>query len=117
MGGALQTFEESVAVEEGGIGTAFFVRAVVGGEDHDGVFVETFLLEFGKDLTDIGIQTGDHGRKLRVGDFGAVITVAELAGKLVFLAEMTLYPILLEIYQEIGFCLSVEEMMGKHVDK
>lgn len=25
--------------------------------------------------------------------------------------------LLLEIYQEIGFCLSVEEMMGKHVDK
>lgn len=90
MGGAFQAFEESVAVEEGGIGTAFFVRAVVGGEDHDGVFVETLLLEFGKNLTYIGIQTGNHGCKLRVGDFGAVITVAELAGELVFLAEMIL---------------------------
>ena len=85
-----QAFEESVAIEEGGIGTALLVRAVVGGKDHDGVFVETFLLEFVENLSDVGIQAGDHGRKLRVGDFGAVITVAELTGELVFLAEMIL---------------------------
>ena len=115
MGGAFQAFEESVAVEEGGVGTAFFVRAVVGGEDNDGVFVESLFLEFGKDLTDVGVQTGDHGRKLRVGDFGAVITVAELAGKLVFLAEMILIGEQKAVFGLREFC--VGEGVGENTEE
>ena len=115
VGGAFQTFEESIAVEERGIGTAFFVRAIVGGEDHDGVFVETFLLEFGKNLADVGIQAGDHSRKLRVGDFGAVITVAKLAGELVFLAEMILVG---EEEAVFGLCqFGVRERVGEDAEE
>ena len=87
MSGTFESLEKSVAVEEGGIGSTLLVRSVVGGEDHDGVLVQALLLEFVENLSDVGVESGDHGRKLRVGDFGAVITVAELTGELVFLAE------------------------------
>ncbi len=89
-GATHQSLEESVAVEEGGIGSPLLVRSVVGGEDHDGVLVQALLLEFVENLSDIGVETRDHGRKLRMGDFGAVVAVAKLACELVLLAEMVL---------------------------
>ena len=90
VGGTFESLEKSVAVEEGGIGSTLLVRSVVGGEDHDGVLVQALLLEFVENLTDVGVETRDHGRKLRMGDFGAVVAVAKLACELVLLAEMVL---------------------------
>jgi len=90
VSGTFESLEKSVAVEEGGIGSTLLVRSVVGGEDHDGVLVQALLLEFVENLSDIGVESGDHGRKLRMGDFGAVVAVAKLACELVLLAEMVL---------------------------
>ena len=90
VSGTFESLEKSVAVEEGRIGSTLLVRSVVGGEDHDGVLVKALLLEFVENLSDIGVESGDHGRKLRMGDFGAVVAVAKLACELVLLAEMVL---------------------------
>ena len=50
VGGAFQALEQPIAIEEGGIGTALFVRTIVGGENHDGVFVHALRLELGDDF-------------------------------------------------------------------
>ena len=40
--------QKAVAVEERGIGSSFFVRAVVAGEDDDGVVIESLFLELAR---------------------------------------------------------------------
>ena len=90
VSGTFESLEKSVAVEEGGIGSTLLVRSVVGGEDHDGVLVQALLLEFIENLSDVGVESSDHGRKLRMGNLGAVVAVAKLACELVLLAEMVL---------------------------
>jgi hypothetical protein len=74
-----------VGVEKFGIVAAFFVGAVVTGENHQGVVVEAQALQAGHQLADILIHAGDHGGetffglgpglifvRTEVGDFHAV---------------------------------------------
>ena len=51
VGGAFQSLEQAVAVEECGVCSTLFVRTIVGGENHDGVFVQSFGFEFVDDFT------------------------------------------------------------------
>ena len=66
------------------------MRTIVGGEDHDGVFVHALLLELGYDFAHHEVQARDHSGKLSVCLFGAVIAVAHLAAEDVLLAEVVL---------------------------
>ena len=90
VGGAFQALEQPIAIEEGGIGTALFVRTIVGGEDYDGVFVHALRFEFRDDFAHHEVQARDHSSKLSVCLFGAVIAVAHLAAEDVLLAEVVL---------------------------
>ena len=88
VGGAFQSLEQAVAVEECGVCSALFVRTIVGGENHDGVFVQSFGFEFVDDFTHHKVQARNHSCKLCVCHFRAVIAVAHLTAENVFLAEM-----------------------------
>src|SRR5207245_857719 len=48
-------------LEEFGIHAAFLVRAVVAGEDDDGVGVNPEFLQFVPQGADVAVEAGDHG--------------------------------------------------------
>ena len=82
--------QESVAVEEVGVCAAFLMRAVVGGEDYDGVLVEPALFEFCHNLPHLRVEARDHRGKLGVAVVGGVVARALVAAKGLLLAEMPL---------------------------
>ena len=73
VGGALDAAQQAVAIEEGRVGTALFVRAIVGGEDDHRVFIQPFGFETVEDFADHHIQARDHGGKLGVSFEGGVV--------------------------------------------
>ena len=88
VGGAFQSLEQAIAVEESGVCSTLFVRTIVGGENHDGIFVHTLRFEFGNDFTHHKVQARNHSGKLCVCLFRAVIAVVHLTAEGVLLAEM-----------------------------
>ena len=77
VGGALGAFQEAIVIEPCWIGSALLVRTIVRGEDYQGVFVQTLLLEFVKDFAHLCIQTAHHGCKLGMLAIIAIIPRAE----------------------------------------
>ena len=87
---ALQATELPVAAEEGRVGTAFLVRAVVAGEDDQRVLVQPLLPQLGQHLAHVCVQTRDHRRELGVGMLRGVVAGAFLAAPRVVAEETTL---------------------------
>ena len=70
---ALQPLQLAVAAEESGVCPTLLVRPVVRRKDENGVFVQSALLQLVHDFPDIGVETRNHGRKLRMDVFGGVV--------------------------------------------
>ena len=85
---ALQPTETTVAIEEGGVGTAFLVGSVVAGENEQGVIGESFLVEQLHDLTHIGIEARDHRSKLGMGMQGGVVARCTLPTESLVVGEL-----------------------------
>ena len=66
VGAALQSPELAVVVEERGVGTALFVRAVVAGEDEHRVVCQSALVEQLHYLAHVSVEPRDHGCELCV---------------------------------------------------
>ena len=91
MNGArtLGAAQKAVAVEERGIGSSFFVRAVVAGEDDDGVVIESLFLELGQNLTYIGVQARNHAGELGVHVVCGIIAASAVTSPRFVIAEMS----------------------------
>ena len=111
--GALQTSESGFGVEEGGVGTTLVVRAVVAGEDKEGLLGDTQLFEFVDDLSYIGVEAGNHGCKL-CARFGrcSVVAVTIPGIGLLELTFVHLYDAVLRLAQ-----LGVRNGVGKVAEK
>ena len=88
VGATLQPTETTVAIEEGGVGTAFLMGSVVAGEDEKGVIGESFLMEQLHDLTHIGIEARDHRSKLGMGVQGGIISRRTLSAESLVVGEL-----------------------------
>ncbi len=111
--GALPAPEAGGGVEEGGIYPAdvkFWIAAgmggaVVGGEDDDGVVIETELLESVEDRANMLVEIGDHGgiarSRARVGD----VSVLSAIGAFFFipLLWIAVDPFLGRMHRDVGF--------------
>ena len=58
---SLDAAQAAVAVEVGRVGSTLDVRAVVGGEYHDGVVADSEAVKQGPELSDLPVQDIDHG--------------------------------------------------------
>lgn len=90
VGATLQAAEFCITIEESGVCPALFVRTIIGGENHNGVFRQAFFFEFLHDFAHLHIQATDHGSKLRVSNVRRIVARTFVAAVLTLCAEMSL---------------------------
>ena len=79
MRGTLSTFQQAVAIEPRWVCTALFMRSVVRCKYHQCILVETFLLQFVKNLAHLCVQTVHHSRKLGMASIVAIVPRTKVA--------------------------------------
>ena len=72
------------------------MRAVVGSEDHHGVFVKSFLFQQIKDFAHLLVKSGDHAGKLCVGNVGRIVARTLVTSEFTLLAFAELVAVSLE---------------------
>ena len=84
---AFEAIERAIRIEEIVILRAFFVRAVVGSENHEGVAVDAEQFEFLQKAADVGVEAGDHRGVTFEGIFPWFIFVRTEVGNFHAVAE------------------------------
>ena len=85
VGTALDAAQFPVPAKERGVCATLFMRAVVAGEDDQGILVKAFLFELLQNLAHIAVQTCYHGSELCVFVAASVVPTASIGAVGTFL--------------------------------